>query len=492
MSQRDLCGLLRASLPEEAWAPPFAAVAWSGGADSTALLLLYLEALRQEHGPRLPAPVTALHVDHRLRPDSHRDAAFCQDMARPLPVRLLRLELAEGPALAASPQTSLEAPARRGRYRELGLAMERAGLKHLLTAHHAEDNLETLLLALLRGAGLTGVAGIRPRISLRHLNERPDHQHLQVWRPLLEARRHELRAWLLARGASWREDPSNALLDRRRNQLRHQVLPLLGQIGDGLEPALRAPALLQRDRRGLEAAAEASLEQTRHAPWPGDRPHTVALDRDGLRRQPWLLPHVLRAAMRRAQVAYLPGQRHTDQLCQVVLDAHSQPRKLEMPGLCAEVHARTVRLWCSQEPAPQAPAPRLWSLEEPLRWGQMELRAWKGSPGEALKTKRNRWPALADTIAVEMFSWAEVATPLRVRASHPKERIPTWEGDSRRVRRLLESCGVPTSTRPWWPLVEDARGRALWLAPLRRGQAAPVQEHHDAEVLCLEWRWAPL
>ncbi len=165
-------------------------VAFSGGADSTALLA----ALARLPQPRLR--LRAVHVDHRLHPHSSRWSAHCRRVARSLGVPLVVRTATVMRGRGESP----EAAARHARYALLGTAL--AAGEALLTAHHQDDQLETVLLQLLRGAGVAGLAAM-PAIT-------PFAGAVLV-RPLLALSHAELSAWVSAQGLPWIEDESNAL-----------------------------------------------------------------------------------------------------------------------------------------------------------------------------------------------------------------------------------------------------------------------------------------
>jgi tRNA(Ile)-lysidine synthase len=179
-------------------------VAFSGGVDSTALLA----ALAGEGHARL----RALHVDHGLRAASKQWATHCRAIARqlhvPLKVLTTKVERPRG--------TSLEAAARDARYRLLSAALHPGEI--LLTAHHSDDQLETVLLQLLRGSGLPGIAAM-PSVA-------PFADGLLA-RPLLSRSRAELETWVRSRGLTWVEDDTNADDGLDRNYLRLRVLPLI-------------------------------------------------------------------------------------------------------------------------------------------------------------------------------------------------------------------------------------------------------------------------
>ena len=184
-------------------------VAWSGGPDSTGLLLLAREA---------GLSVSAVHVDHGLRPDSGADAAALVMRAADLgvPLRVVRVDLGDGP--------DLEQRARRARLAAIGT--------DAMTGHTMDDQAETVLLNLVRGSGPDGLAAMRP--GRRH--------------PVLSLRRSELVGVCVDAGVAVVRDPSNDDPRFRRNRVRHEVLPLLASVADADPvPALARSAGHQRE-----------------------------------------------------------------------------------------------------------------------------------------------------------------------------------------------------------------------------------------------------
>lgn len=181
-------------------------VAWSGGLDSTVLL----HCLVSQADDRLQ--VRAVHVDHGLQGAAVQFRRFCRRTARSwrVPLRVMRIEV------PAARGASIEEEARRARRAALVRALAPGEL--LLTAQHADDQLETMLLALMRGAGPKGLAGMPARLPLAHTC---------LLRPLLESDRAAILAYARANGLEWVEDPSNAASRFDRNYLRNEVLPVL-------------------------------------------------------------------------------------------------------------------------------------------------------------------------------------------------------------------------------------------------------------------------
>ena len=263
------------------------AVAVSGGADSLALL----HALRVLAGPR-DWRLAVLTVDHGLRPGSAADAAFVADHAKSLglPARLLTLAPAD---LEAHHAAGPEGAARAARYEALWPATGELGCPWLATGHTLDDQAETVLLQLLRGAGPDGLAGMTVRSG-------------RLLRPLLGARRAETRACCAAAGLPWREDPTNATDGPLRNRVRRHLLPLLEELRPGATQTLARTAALAADERDwLAPLVAAALDAT------GDE---VALDAATLAGMPLALGRrVVRAAAGRGGMA-VPVAAATDRV----------------------------------------------------------------------------------------------------------------------------------------------------------------------------------
>jgi tRNA(Ile)-lysidine synthase len=243
----DLAGLA----PDET-----VAVAVSGGPDSLALLLLAAAAR--------PEGVRAATVDHRLRPESAREAAIVAQMCAALGVPHAILT-----ATVPSGGGGIQAGARKARYAALGAWMAGEDLRTLLTGHHADDQAETLLMRLQRGSGVGGLAGVRSRAALPVSGGR-----LAVCRPLLGWRRSELAAIVAQAGLEPVDDSSNANADFDRVRMRRQMkeAPWL----DVAALARSAAALAQADE-ALEAMASRLFEARSRRTEKG-----VSLDPSGL------------------------------------------------------------------------------------------------------------------------------------------------------------------------------------------------------------------
>ena len=216
----------------------------SGGADSVCLLLV-LRELAAERGFRL----ACAHYDHRLRgAESERDAAFVRELCERLGIPFY---LGGGDVRAAAERAGkgLEETARELRYAFLRQTAAEIGASRLATAHTADDNAETALLFLARGAGSRGLAGIAPRSG-------------RLVRPLLFAERREIEAYLTGRGERWMTDSSNFSADYARNRVRMEAVPALKSVNAAfVRHTLEAGERLREDDDYLRALAEAFLEE---------------------------------------------------------------------------------------------------------------------------------------------------------------------------------------------------------------------------------------
>jgi tRNA(Ile)-lysidine synthase len=219
-------------------------VALSGGADSTALLLS-LKTLQEEGKV---GGLFAAHLNHGIRGTfAERDQRFCEALCRELGIPL-QTETCDAPAYAKQTGKTLEEAARELRYSFLERARIACGASVIATAHHADDQAETVLLHLLRGSGTGGLGGMKPRNGL-------------IVRPLLQTTRAEILAYLAEQHAAYCEDETNARNDASRNRIRNELLPILSSYNPAIAEALcRTAALCAEDDALLERLADEAEE----------------------------------------------------------------------------------------------------------------------------------------------------------------------------------------------------------------------------------------
>lgn len=382
-------------------------VAYSGGADSTALL-----HLASAWGARRGVPVRVHHVDHGLHPRSAAWAEFCAARARELGLPYTCTRVTSAPP----PGASVEAWAREARYAALaaGCAADEA----VLTAHHREDQVETVMQRIVHAAGPHGLAGIP---ALRTLG------HGWLARPLLGCTRDSLRSYLAGRAARWIDDPANSDVRYLRNRLRHTAWPALAAAVPGAADGLvRLAALQQALARGLDGYADALLGTAA----------TRALPVAVLERAPLdLRPYVLRRFLDRA--ACLPiGAR----ALRAILDSVCAARVDAAPTVSWGGHAvRRYRgvLYVMSEPlAPVPEVPQAWYRDDELHLSCGRLCAVRAADGEL---DAGRLDA-ADRVVVDFRRGGERCRPAGRRHHHA-------------LKKLFQDWGVPPWERERTPLL---------------------------------------
>ena len=225
-------------------------VAYSGGADSTALLHML-----SRYGKETGARVCAAHLNHGIRgEEADRDEAFCRGVAEKLGIPFFSRRV-DVPALAKEWKESIETAARRARYLFFDEIMAREELPLLATAHNADDNLETMLFHLIRGSGLSGLVGIPVSRAC---------EGGTLIRPLLRMTKEDILAYCRAFELAYVTDSTNTDTDYTRNRLRAEVVPPLRQINSAaVSNAARLAECLQEDALCLESMTAMFLEGLR-------------------------------------------------------------------------------------------------------------------------------------------------------------------------------------------------------------------------------------
>lgn len=246
------------------------AVAFSGGADSTALLLAAAATW--------PREVHAIHIHHGLQAAADDFARHCQSVCAGLGVPLHEVKVDAAHASGESPEDA----ARKARYAALAQTARSQGLQAVLLAQHADDQVETMLLALSRGAGLPGIAAMPPSFE-RH--------GMRFERPLLGVSGPAIRAWLSGQQVAWIEDPTNADIAFTRNRIRHALMPALEQAFPQFRDTFARSA--RHAAQAQELLAEIAAGDLAAA---GNPPSIRGLQQLSRARQANLLRHWLRTA----------------------------------------------------------------------------------------------------------------------------------------------------------------------------------------------------
>jgi tRNA(Ile)-lysidine synthase len=357
-----------------------------------------------------------------------------------LPIEVGRADVR---ALASDHRRSLEDAARTARYTFLERAADALGAELIAVAHTRDDQAETFLLRLVRGAGPRGLAGIRPRAG-------------RVIRPLLDVGRSELRELIAERQLSFREDATNADVRIPRNRVRHELIPYLQrEFSPGIVDVLaREAAIARADEERLHAEA---IDLARTVVLGTDG--RVELDAAAVSALPMALgARIAREALAQAAPGRYVAAEHIEQLLDL---AHGRIRgAVSLPGCTA----RPVGDRIVMGSAPARPFAN--SFRFPLSIpGEVTLTpqgwavsaAWRegGAAGEADGGDCWTAPILASAVAL----------PLAVRSRQPGDRIrpPGLHGRGKKLQDLLVDRKVPRESRDALPLVVDGDDRIVWV-----------------------------
>ncbi len=423
-------------------------VAVSGGLDSMVLLHL-LCRIAAERGLDL----SVAHLNHRIRPEAAADACFVEDTCRRLAVRYYG-DSCDVPELARNEKVSLEMAGRLARRLLLERVATFSGSGLIALGHHRDDQAETLLLRLLRGTGISGMAGMSVRDGV-------------WWRPLLVCSRQQLLDYALRHRLVWREDASNRDPLFVRNRLRTRIIPLLEEINPRCGEQLAAFS-----RRIAEEEGYWREQVDLHFPT------ILATDDNGLRLlrsqllafHPALRLRLLRDALRRVR-GHLQGIEavHLTAVDGLLTGARSQAQ-LDLPGCW--VARRYENLWLRQaapEPFPpyhlpvQVPGDTLLPDGRRLTVTLMEQRE-----GET----RHR----------VYFDLAQLGSSLSVRTWRPGDRfVPAGMTGHKRLKRLFSDLKIEQEERLRTPLLV-AGETLLWVAGLQRSASGVATPHTTVPV----------
>ena len=399
--------------------PPHArlVLALSGGLDSVVLLHL-LQALRDRH----PFKLQAVHVHHGLSPHADHWKDFCARLCASYSVELTVHQV----RIARDDLAGIEAAARRERH----LIFAALDADFLLTAHHRDDQAETVLLQLLRGSGPKGLA------AMALLQRRAGWQAVQL-RPLLDMPRADLLAYAQAHGLNWVDDESNLETRYRRNALRHQVMPLLTAHFPGSQATLARAAALQAEAAGL---LDDLAQLDARGAISGDRLDCMVLGALSPPRARNLLRHFIERYGHA-----MPNARQLNEVLHQLLEAKSDARVCVRLGQLEVWRFRGGAYLVPLGPEPAAPV--RWHGEPVIRVPAAGVNVQMASvSGEGLKRA--------------ILSSSEVT--LGVRCGGERLRLHPG-GPHRSLKNLLQEHSIPPWQRDRLPLLWCDR-RLAWAA----------------------------
>jgi len=422
-------------------------VAISGGPDSTALL----HALVQLRS-RFRCQLRACHVHHGLRgADADADAKQAADLAKSLKVPFAKRR-ADVPAYARAHGLSTEAAARALRYQLLESAADRLRANRIATGHTADDQAETVLLNIIRGAGPQGLSGI-PLVRER------------IIRPLLEVTRAQVEQYCDFHNLSYRLDRSNLDTSFRRNRIRQEILPALA----GIQP--KVVAGLGRLAHILRAENEFMADQAAHAlrEIAAQRPGEV-----GIACGPFaVLPRALQRRVLRAAIARLKGDELDVDLERIdaLVTLATSGRTGAVVELAGGLHAELTYgelVIAPTVPQPHAPD-REWTLPVP---GDVPI----PDLGIAISARRSRAKRPPPHPTTALLDAAKIAPPLTVRTRRRGDRFtPFGMKGTVKLQDFFVNAKVPRSERSRVPLVLSG-DEIIWVIGYRINERFKVRD----------------
>ncbi|HEY5996979.1 MAG TPA: tRNA lysidine(34) synthetase TilS [Candidatus Deferrimicrobiaceae bacterium] len=440
----------------------------SGGPDSVALLHRILADLPDG----APRPLL-IHFNHRLRgASSDEDQRFVESLGREL-----GLPVAVGQAQAAGDlaASGVEAAARAQRYAFIRKTCSAKGIRRVLVAHTADDQVETILMRFFEGAGITGLKGI------------PLTAEGGIERPLIDVWRSEILSGLADSGVAYRTDESNLDIRFERNWIRHVLLPLLVE-RYGEEVKRRIHKLGDRFRE-LDSFICASATRWIRRNAIGDPP---AFKRGNYAR----LPSVVRIAILQQMVLQHAGKSPNERLLQRI------DRSLASGGPSSEIRVdrrfvfrnryETASLFCTDGRNVAAPAQLPSEITiETGPGGRIRLAgSMKPAVDASLVTPRTGAARLRRIIAGNdresaIFDAEKLAFPLRLSALAAGDRIVPFGGTgSRKAKEIMIDLKIPRECRWGRAAIRDAGDRILWIPGVVRSNLAPV-DGSTRHLLCL-------
>jgi tRNA(Ile)-lysidine synthase len=435
------------------------AVAVSGGADSVALLCLLAE-LRGELGIVLGV----IHFNHRLRgADSDQDEQFVAELSRQLGLESLSQSGDVG-AHAKEKHLSVETAARNLRYEYFHRLLRETHFNTIATAHTVDDQAETVLLKLVRGAGTRGVAGIYPKLAVAEAS---------IIRPLLNIRRKDIKIYLEDIQQRWREDKSNRDLRHARNRVRHGILPRMER---NLNPAVYEALSETADiARAEEDYWSHKTEEILPAVWQNDRSVGV-LNLKSLAS----LPLALRRRVVRGAAASLGLRLEFRQVEEILETAFSSPthKSMLLPNRW-RVSQKKGELHFELQSANVQPAGYEYTLPIP---GSIEV----PELGSRFESKIIGGNTIQGYNPDHLFDPELLAKELTVRNWRPGDRFwPAHSKAPRKIKELLQDRQVTGSERKLWPVVLSG-AEILWLRGFPRPAKLRAQENASQALLLQE------
>ncbi len=432
-------------------------VALSGGADSSLLLDLLFRL------PDYNLNLIAAHLNHCLRgAESDADEEFCRGVASRHAI-MFESRRTDVRKMAADLRLNLEDAGRRARIEFLDEIRRKYGAAAVVLAHHADDQAETVLMRLLRGSGMTGLAGMAYRNSRGYV------------RPLLEITRPEIEQYLVERGLKWREDASNSDSTYLRNRIRHELLPLLEEYNPAIRRTLASTASLISDD-------EALLEDLTVQAFDGSSrmgEGRVVCSVTALRTfKPALRRRVLRQAFKQLTGTLAGvGLRHIDSICGLIESDRPNSRMALPQAVSAVREYDRLILKLSNEPQHE------FDFELLI----MEPGFYQFPPGGSIVVELTGSAPFPVDSGTACFDLDKTPFPWQVRTFRPGDRImPFGMSGRKKVKDVFIDRKIPLSERTRIPLL-FCGDDLIWIAGVCVSELCRI-DNPSAATVQVKWQ----
>lgn len=413
---------------------------FSGGADSTALLVI-LSELKDILKIRL----SALHVHHGIRGEAaDEDEAFCREFCRERQIEY-RVKYVETIPYANEQHMSLEEAARDLRYRAFTEVLQETGADKIVLAHHKNDQAETVLFHMIRGSSLKGLSGMRPERGF-------------YVRPLLCVTREEIRAFLKEQDILWREDETNREDTATRNFLRHRVVPELKQIRrDSVEKIADTADYLREVDEYLGAEARKWISENTLDPEPGT---LMEIDRRELSKIPKVLKEYILSEMLRISGLSLKDVTRKHLFDAAALAEKPVGKETELPrGIRFVTTYRGLSLKVKEKKDPAR-------KDKPKELPEMVQEIKKYEKGMKIP----------DLTYTKWFDCAKINGPVILRQMQAGDRIAVKPGKHKKLTRFFIDEKIPLEERKNIPVIACGSD-ILWVVGYRMSEDHKISEN---------------
>lgn len=430
-------------------------LAVSGGADSVAMAhgLAHLN-----RAGKLCCGFVVAHINHCLRgADSDADEAFVKELANQLAIPVVTTS-ADVSGYAKTHKLSIETAGRTLRLEALAAMADENGCGVIATAHHADDQAETLVHRLMRGTGFRGLCGIKPISTIKGA---------VYVRPMLNLRRSEIIHYCKDNDIQWRHDESNNDPAFTRNRIRHRLLPALKNDSASLADLLMN---LSRAACRFSAEAEKQAQDLLDRAMVENRPDCLSLEKDPLRKcPPWVFYELTRKVLMGLNTSL---RKYTQEHFTTIYRLMDQSQAtISMPdGI--QVFTKKKRLGFCRDTAILPLEPIQLEIGQTTRFGCWDIsaRVINTDPVDFSRFLNTKSPY------VEWFDADRIVGRIEIRQRQNGDRFwPIGAGNSKKVGRFLMDAGLDAEAKRQAFIIQDAE-KILWLAPIRMSEQVRVTE----------------